>query len=193
MRSTCANVPPTPANYAQRSGACRTVRPGSTGGYILCRTESSRPALFWQAPGDGEWHRPSPGPSSSRIVISSNLIFTRYGSPNPVRTSKRTSRMFMDLSNRPTCPFGRRSKPIYPPATSPSGRSWRCSESLESVSAELNASNAPWAADRDAFAAAVSAAATWKILVCVRTLATTLSECPRPIDGSQPEIRDAWD
>ena len=48
------NMPPTPANYAQRSGPGRSIGAGSARSDLLRRPKSARPVLFWQARGDGE-------------------------------------------------------------------------------------------------------------------------------------------
>ena len=176
------NVPPTPANYAQRSG--RAGRSGQAALVVTyCAAQSPHDQHYFGKPQEmvSGIVRPPALELANRDLIESHLhaVWLAESGQNlkediphvldlsiahlPIRKEIEANLSASDLAKRAIVAMLR---------------------ILESVSAELNDSNAPWAADRDAFAAAVSAAAPGPILVCVRTLAATLSECPRPIDGS---------
>jgi hypothetical protein len=151
------NVPPTPANYAQRSG--RAGRSGQAALVVTyCAAQSPHDQHYFGKPQEmvSGIVRPPALELANRDLIESHLhaVWLAESGQNlkediphvldlsiahlPIRKEIEVNLSASDLAKRAIVAMLR---------------------ILESVSAELNDSNAPWAADRDAFAAAVSAAA----------------------------------
>ncbi len=151
------NVPPTPANYAQRSG--RAGRSGQAALVVTyCAAQSPHDQHYFGKPQEmvSGIVRPPALELANRDLIESHLhaVWLAESGQNlkediphvldlsiahlPIRQEIETNLSAGDLVKRAIVTMLR---------------------ILESVSAELNIENAPWAADRDAFVSAVSAAA----------------------------------
>ena len=77
------NVPPTPANYAQRSGRAGPQRPAGARLHLLLDRQPARPVFLPPARADGRRRRSRRRGSTSPTRISSAPTSTRSGSPRP--------------------------------------------------------------------------------------------------------------
>lgn len=151
------NVPPTPANYAQRSG--RAGRSGQAALVVTyCAAQSPHDQHYFAKPQEmvSGVVRPPALELANRDLIESHLhaVWLAESGQNlqddiphvldlsighlPIRKDIETNVSTPDLAQRASVAMHR---------------------ILDSVSSELNGSNAPWATDRDVFVNAISAAA----------------------------------
>ncbi len=184
------NVPPTPANYAQRSG--RAGRSGQAALVVTyCAAQGPHDQYYFERPEAmvSGIVRPPALELANRDLVRSPLacrlacgIRQGAGRRHPARP--RSDEAGLAGSG------GHRAR-VHRSGSRRRGQRQSMRRILDSIDAELTPAAAPWATDREAFADATARCCRTRLLGGLRSLAAALSGRARAAERGKPQIGDA--
>ena len=167
------NMPPTPANYAQRSG--RAGRSGQAALVVAyCAAQGPHDQYYFERPEAmvSGIVRPPAIELANRDLVRAHLHAIWLAESGKELAADIPH--VLDLTHRDLAGSGGDRAGASPRPICKRGRRRRCERVLDSIDAELTPRAAPWAADREAFAAATADAAAREFSGGLRSLAAAL-------------------
>ena len=184
------NVPPTPANYAQRSG--RAGRSGQAALTITyCAAQSPHDQYYFEDPKRmvSGYVRPPAIELANRDLVEAHLHAVWLAESGKELAADIPH--VLDLSNE-MLPVQRVIAEVFDSADVTERAASAMERILASINPELTAAMVPWAADRKAFAGSTAANAALQFSKAFERWRRAVPERTDTVDRSEPQIRDAW-